>query len=782
VSKYKEMKKKSNESKLKSNASQTNQNQKPIIGTCQSMCPANERMERLRFNTLATVETEHSERPGWTLEQLMVKKFRRSAAGSSKVQPSEVRSTSILCDTLRYLCSHVIDLDRIQHDDPRWRDDTRKSHSRPIFAGDLELFLRDRLRMVAKDLALQGFSADGQSSDANAIYCMEAIVRFHIIAAHDCCEADITDFDPHMNWSSLSGYVSSLDHLYKLARKQQSVAVANVWCANEPVMRSYMLLAMLPPPLHLWMSTPQQNQKDEIAAKRIQTMLTDAMNNHHCLSHPLFLNAICACQSVLSKDYATFFNIVRDCKDIVFLCGLHSQFAYMRVRALQSINYAYRSFFTLKSLADLLCCDDETQAQSICSAVGLDVQPSSTGILRVVLDHKKKIPTVKQSDRQLGCLLSKKSTAVACLYEYQTRGSIVLATSNPFKVSNDFSDATKSNNKSDCKIGNPPLPASHASLIPSKQPTLTESKHQVKNKTSPKKKNEIVVDSINELRSKIIIEIRKISDPNGHAFAIKDDLTKCRSKNKVAKVFIHRLNKKDASSYVSSNNKQNSIAVEKKISNLYTEAFKSREHRLASSVLKESSIKNAAVAILCQRSKIGQICQSFRTRETESVIGLIPVPFACATSKEKQRHGDEDTATTTNVTATFSLGKQQVMEAWKRQPLTSKEDKVEIKLGHHLLRMFHPLSTAIRRLQQSGKLTIPVKNLFLVLIVQRSGGSKSVRIDCLGGKRHFGEFAHECAIREVNEEVGYQMLTPVSQQFLCSFPLDENMESFVAVV
>ena len=57
-----------------------------------------------------------------------------------------------------------------------------------------------------------------------------------------------------------------------------------------------------------------------------------------------------------------------------------------------------------------------------------------------------------------------------------------------------------------------------------------------------------------------------------------------------------------------------------------------------------------------------------------------------------------------------------------------------------------------------------------------------MRIDCLGGKRHFGEFAHECAIREVNEEVGYQMLTPVSQQFLCSFPLDENMESFVAVV
>ena len=194
--------------------------------------------------------------------------------------------------------------------------------------------------MVAKDLALQGYSADGQRTSATAICCLEVIVRFHIVAAHDCCEAPANDFDARMNWSSLSGYVSSLDQLYTLARQQQPLAVANVWCVNEPTMRAYMLLAMLPPPLRFWRTNMDQHPMHVKALTRIQTLLVDALNHRHCLSHQVFTDAIQVCQAFLSEDYATFFNIARTCTDILFLSGLHAQFSYMRVRALQSINFA----------------------------------------------------------------------------------------------------------------------------------------------------------------------------------------------------------------------------------------------------------------------------------------------------------------------------------------------------------------------------------------------------------------------------------------------------------
>jgi hypothetical protein len=312
----------------------------------------------------------------------------------------------------------------------------------------------------------------------------------------------------------------------------------------------------------------------------------------------------------------------------------------------------------------------------------------------------------------------------------------------------------------------------------------SESKHQVENKTNKKAtKTEIRMDHPNQLGPKLIIEIRDVENPKGRAFVVQNDLTKNRSKNKTKKserkIFVSRMSANEAEMYCASNNKQRVVAIEKKFVAQYAEVLNVREHRLALSILKASGIPNAAVALLCHKRDATQLCQQFRTRENESVIGLLPVLYHASSNAERKEGTRGKTAKTVE---TAGVGQQQVTEAWDQRPLTGNESGIKLQFGHHLLRMLQCLSTSVPVLQRSGKLSIPTECLCLVLIVQRRNGNKSVKIDCPGGKRHFGEHAQACAVREVNEEVGFQLLSPSAQQFLCSFSMDETMEGFVAEV
>jgi len=783
-------------------------------GTCKDFCPAKERQERLHFGNIATVEMVHSERPGWTQKALLVKKYHRSAAGQLDAHHSEVRPPVLLLQVVQYLCSHVIDLDKLKYNEPRWRDDRRKSTARPLFAGDLELFLRDRLRMVAKDLALQGYSADGQRTHPDAICCLEAIVRFHLVVAHDCCEAKPADFDSHMNWTSLSGYVASLDQLYKLAHRQQPRAVSDVWCRCEPTMRAYMLLAMLPAPSsRMWRIAATQNYVlDNIrASKRIQIALKEIVEEWpHIIARQSFHTALSVCQACLSGDYVSFFAFARSCKDVVFLCGMHAQFDRVRLRALHNINQVYRNSFDLDFINEKLCCNNLKHTQTLCTEAGFKVQLSTSEVLGFALDKNMAIPaatapttttttTAAPHDIQknkVDTSICRRSHLVVDLFVGQTRGSVVLGVFGVLEEKETINTSSPSITTSE-------MTTLRREMVESKSqhPSTTSSSSSSKKKDAAvcNKKLHAVVDSISsgltivssidKLGNKIVVEVRNVENPPGRAFVFKDDVVKSRSKKKKTsrQAFICRMDQHDAQLYGAQNDKECVITIESKFMAMYNRSILNREHRLALSVLQLSGIRNAAVAILCDAAHATKFCRSFQKRETESVIGLFPVPLLSSSTAQLIGGTDKTPVETKGVTNTQNqstllglVGKQEVVEAWHRKPLTKQSPKLQLKIGHHLVHMLELLSQAIPQLQKTGKLTTFPKALQLLLIAQSRRQSKSIKLDCPGGKRHFAETTEACAIREVNEEVGFQMLSP-NQKFDFTLPLDETMCGFVAV-
>ena len=795
-------------------------------GTCRDFCPSKERQERLHFNTVATVELYHKERSNWKQKSLLIKKFQRSAAGLVS-HHSEVRSPAVLLQTVQYLCSHVLDLDRLQTEDPRWRDDPRKRNSIPIFAGDLELFLRDRLRMVAKDLALQGYSADGQRTHPDAICCLEAIVRFHLVSAHECCQAEPSDFDPHMNWSSLSGYVASLDHLYKLTHQQQPRAVAKVWCRCEPTMRAYMLLAMLPTPRHMWRNTLQTLNNDNIyASKRIQTTLIEIIEqsaSQIITKGPLFVAALEVCQACLSGDYGTFFNIAKKCTDVIFLCGMHAQFDRVRLQALKTINQVYRSTFRLDTILSELCCNDINHVETLCREFGFQIQPSgpsgpsktsetTSGTSSIILNHKLKLPLIANKTKQIDCSICRKSQLIIDLFNHQTRGSAVLKPYDRLLKSNvsvRISETKEEETKhhSSGRDGGSKRNTQGNTQGNNKGNNNNNSNNNNNNNNYKTKShsnisisNETVVSSIDQLGRRIVIEVRNIDHPPCRAFVFKDDTTKSRSKKKtkVRQVFICRLSLEDGLLYNASNNKQSVLAIENKCMVLYHSLMINREHRLALSVLQASGVGNAAVAILCDKTRAIQLCSSFRKRETESVIGLLAVPLYNATEGSSLNNFEtKGQATTSSSSRSSSLefrnkaagfiDQQRVIDAWTQNPLVHKDftnTNVELHFGHHLMHMLTFLSSAVCTLQKEGKMNQSIKGMHLILIAQHQSIRKKkdkVKLDCPGGKRHFGESAEACAIREVNEEVGFEMLLP-NQKFDYKLALDETMCGFLALL
>ena len=175
-----------------------------------------------------------------------------------------------------------------------------------------------------------------------------------------------------------------------------------------------------------------------------------------------------------------------------------------------------------------------------------------------------------------------------------------------------------------------------------------------------------------------------------------------------------------------------------------------------------------------------RLVQKFRKRSNETVVGLLSVPVM-PQNKEGNMFGKESIAAAWKRKQAQKNTPQGRKEVGKEEVGKEEQQGSELKFGHHLDLMLRYLSTAIPSLQKSGRLTIPVKKLCLLLIVQRRSLNKFVKIDCPGGKRHLGETAEQCAVREVNEEVGFLMLSP-AQHFLMESRLDASMTSFIAVV
>uniref|UniRef100_A0A182RAZ0 SAC3/GANP/THP3 conserved domain-containing protein n=1 Tax=Anopheles funestus TaxID=62324 RepID=A0A182RAZ0_ANOFN len=141
-----------------------------IRGTCEEMCPKAEIDLRIREKLVHFFETD-TERTGVPDRHRMVKEFSRSAADRRQPKPWEIRTPSMLLETVHYLLTIVL-------------PDSRRPYYQRYE------FIFDRMRAIRQEMVIQNLSA------GEVLPVLKPIVRFLCYSAYHLCEAPIAEFDP----------------------------------------------------------------------------------------------------------------------------------------------------------------------------------------------------------------------------------------------------------------------------------------------------------------------------------------------------------------------------------------------------------------------------------------------------------------------------------------------------------------------------------------------------------------------------------------------------------
>ncbi|KAG8829311.1 hypothetical protein FRC18_009395 [Serendipita sp. 400] len=174
-----------------------------IVGTCEMMCPEFESLQRYFERDLDPFEKSPT---GAYDRSLMVQTFARAAAGNDLPPPEDIRPPRVLRATIEYLLDNIL----VQHG-------IEATHN----------FIWNRTRAVRSDLTRQ------RAHSPDAAYCLERIVRYHILALHVVCrgqrEVETLEIE------QLKKALQSLMEVYQDARSQYS-------SPHEPEFRSYYIL------------------------------------------------------------------------------------------------------------------------------------------------------------------------------------------------------------------------------------------------------------------------------------------------------------------------------------------------------------------------------------------------------------------------------------------------------------------------------------------------------------------------------------------------------------
>lgn len=148
-------------------------------------------------------------------EALMVKRFRRSAAGYDEQLPSDIRPPAVLKKTLDYLFNDVV--------------------GGPESLATVHKFVWDRTRGIRNDFSIQQVT---KTEDLRiAIECFERIARFHILSLHQLSQNDLkdNDFDHHQEREQLNNTLLSLMYYYDDSRHKLT-------SPNEAEFRAYCVI------------------------------------------------------------------------------------------------------------------------------------------------------------------------------------------------------------------------------------------------------------------------------------------------------------------------------------------------------------------------------------------------------------------------------------------------------------------------------------------------------------------------------------------------------------
>lgn len=351
-------------------------------GICEDMCPEGEKISRIVEHDVKLPERIRSDGPdnGFANPDLMVKSFKRSAAGMDSPLPTEVRSPAALRRTLDYLINDVL----------------KGDENLPVMHG----FLWDRTRAIRKDFIFQNAMAPEERMDQ--IYCLENIARFHAVSLHLLSRDGKEDFSEQQEREQLGKTLLSLMQVYDECKDM------NLKLNNEAEFRAYYLLFNAHDPF-VMQQMRDWNNEFWFTSSDIQTIVTliDAMRNIWDGRGPL---RPAVSLTTGSASFMSYFAIVENPRvSYTMACLAEIHFTHIRRQILKSIHRAYGRVrdgpkdLTAKFLNEMFRFD--TEAECVAFLKELDMDFSSAGAVEpyLIVERKKSLPskTIKQSFSQM---------------------------------------------------------------------------------------------------------------------------------------------------------------------------------------------------------------------------------------------------------------------------------------------------------------------------------------------------------------------------------------------
>ena len=292
-------------------------------------------------------------------EEIMVKRFRRSAAGYDEQLPSDIRPPAVLQKTLNYLINDVVGGPESLH----------KVHK----------FVWDRTRGIRNDFSIQQVT---KVDDLRiAIDCFERIARFHILSLHQLSKSEGTGFDHHQEREQLNNTLLSLMYYYDDSRHKLT-------SPNEAEFRSYCIIFEIQDQRPDLEDRAQNLPRLILKDPRVQIALKlhAAAGNTSDEQGPLrprtqFLTA--------QSNIGGFWNLVQsNAVSYMMACVSEIYFGLVRRTALQAISKAYRSKrfgntkmddWTIKEMTQALGFDDESKTQQFFMLNGVVLHKKEDG-------------------------------------------------------------------------------------------------------------------------------------------------------------------------------------------------------------------------------------------------------------------------------------------------------------------------------------------------------------------------------------------------------------------
>ncbi|KAJ5785951.1 uncharacterized protein N7503_011163 [Penicillium pulvis] len=335
------------------------------VGTCASMCPEFERVERIVQKMVDKSEKylHPSTSTLQNMETKMLKRFRRSAAGYDEQLPSDIRTPNALLQSTNYLIRHIV------------------GGNEPL--GIIHKFVWDRTRSIRNDFSVQQVT---QERDVKiAVTCLERIARFHIVSLHLLSSPENEEpFDRHQEREQLNNTMLSLMYYYDDHR-------GRIHFPNEDEFRAYYIIFSIHDQRPDLEARVSKWPTSLLTSPRVQVALELYAAACNTWEYQGTLDARRP-NAIAQGFYTRFFNIINSpCVSYLMACIAEIYFSYVRQTAIRAIWKGYcktpmsqqhkNQEWTVEDLTRVLHFDDDEETIKFLEEQDLQTAENANGEL-----------------------------------------------------------------------------------------------------------------------------------------------------------------------------------------------------------------------------------------------------------------------------------------------------------------------------------------------------------------------------------------------------------------